>query len=253
MFEYETEHFKNLRNQSFLNDSISFSCAKNRLLFPIEEDKIKENVVKNVVKNISLIGIYKSASITFYSKKYGYLLCQEFRDNKLVFHPIGGKYEERDESIEYTACREFIEESGILKNNEFIELLSKYTSSIQNIYSYNRTFFNKIEQKAIDFIYDILINDKITNYYDFYVNPNKEYIHKYYMINIDKCEEKFKKIIENIDSFYFNTFKEIRNNDEYIIGLHWNKELTKTFLNKKDYSMLTIYLSNLLKMYKNKS
>jgi hypothetical protein len=54
-------------------------------------------------KNIDLNGIHKSASITFYSKKRGYLLCMEFRDNKLVYHPIGGKYEDKDKNIEKTA------------------------------------------------------------------------------------------------------------------------------------------------------
>lgn len=246
MFIYESQNFKNLRNHPFLNDSISFSSTNNSkksLLFPIDEDKI--------VKNIGLIGIYKSASITFYSKKYGYLLCQEFRDNKLVYHPIGGKYEDRDKSIEYTACREFIEESGILKNNEFMNLLSNYISLDNNILCYNKSLFNEIEQKAIDFIYNILTNDKITNYYDFYVNVNKEYIHKYYLINIDYCDNQFKKIIENINTFYEDTFKENGNNNEYIIGLYWDKEIMKAHFNKKNYSMLTIYLSNLIKSYKN--
>lgn len=248
MYAYETENFKYLRNNLFLNNTTSFSPKiqnKNTIFFPTgpTEPIINE---KNI-KNISLIGVYKSASITFYSKTLGYLLCQEIRDNKIVYHPIGGKYETHDQSIEYTACREFIEESGILKNNEFINLLSNYISSNDSIISYNRTFFNEIEQKAIDFIYDILANDKITNYYDFYVNVDKEYIHKYYLVNIDDCEEKFKNIIYNIDQFYHDTFNEIQNNDEYIISLHWNKELTKAYLNKKSYSMLTIYLSNLLK------
>lgn len=255
MYAYETENFKYLRNNLLLNNSTSFSPKtqhKNTIFFPIGPiGPIEHMIDEKNIKNVGLIGVYKSASITFYSKTHGYLLCQEIRDNKLVYHPIGGKYETRDESIEYTACREFIEESGILKNNEFINLLSNYTSSNNNVVSYNRTFFNETEQKGIDFLYDILANDKITNYYDFYVNVDKEYIHKYYLINVDKCDKIFKNIIYNIDQFYHNTFNEIRNNDEYIIGLHWNKELTKAHLNKKNYSMLTIYLSNLLKSHKN--
>lgn len=257
MYAYETENFKYLRNNLFLKNTTSFSPKiqhKNTIFFPTEPTGPSETSLpimnEENIKNVDLIGVYKSASITFYSKTYGYLLCQEIRDNKLVFHPIGGKYEDRDQSIEYTACREFIEESGILKNNEFVTLLSNYTLSNKNIISYDRTFFNETEQKAIDFIYNILANNKITHYYDFYVNIDKEYIHKYYLINIDKCEEKFKNIINIIDQFYHDTFNEIRNNDEYIIGLNWNKELTKTHLNKKNYSMLTIYLNNLLKSHK---
>lgn len=265
MNSYEPENFKDLRNNLFLNNSGSFSPKnqdKNTIFFPTEHIKSTGDINdKQNLKNINLIGIYKSASITFYSKSKGYLLCKEFRDNKLVFHPIGGKYEDRDGSIEYTACREFIEESGILKNNDFLTLLSNYTSSDENIITYNRSLFNKEEQKAIEFIYDILTNDKITNYYDFYVNIDKEYIHKYYLINIDNlccniedhCIEKFKKIIENIDIFYEDTFKEIKNNNEYIQELNWNKKLTKENLNKKKYSMLTIYLRSLLKSYKYKN
>ncbi len=235
---YETENFQNIRNKLFLNDSISFSntpnTQNNELLFPIHKNE-EEMQVKS--KNIDLNGIHKSASITFYSKKRGYLLCMEFRDNKLVYHPIGGKYEDKDENIEKTACREFIEESGILNNNEFINLINNETL-IENS---NETLI----ENSINYIHNIL-KDKST-YYDYYVNKDKMYIHRYYVINIDTLDFKIKNIIETLDIFYENTFKEIKNNDEYIVSLNWNKELNKNNLNKKNYSMLTIYLSNLLK------
>ncbi len=242
MYSYETNDFKDLRslshkNQLFLNNSTSFSPKnqnENTIFFPLEP-------LNEITKNIGLIGVYKSASITFYSKDKGYLLCQEIRDNKLVFHPIGGKCEKNDESIEYTAIREFIEETGILKNDDFISLFTK-NKEIETVF---------LEKDATNFIYDILLNSNITNYYDFYVNIDKEYIHKYYLINMDKCEEDFKKIIKNMDIFYANTFKEIGNNDEYITGLVWNKEINKGNLNKRNYSMLTIYLSNVIKSHKN--
>ncbi len=237
MFVYETQDFKNLRNNLFLNDSTSFSLQKNTLLFP-KEDKVITNL--NLNKNINLVGVYKSASITFYSKTLGYLLCKEVRDNKLVYHPIGGKYEERDESIEYTAAREFIEETGILKNVDFIHLLET-NNKINSI---------DIEKCAIDFIYNLIVNNNITHYYDFYVNVNKEYIHKYYLINMDKLNENLMKIIKNMDIFYDDTFKESTNNNEYIVSLFWDKGITKSNLNKKNYSMLTIYLSNLIKSNK---
>ncbi len=233
MFVYEPENFKYIRNNLFLNNSTSFSPInqKNTIFFP--KDNIKE---EKKINNISLIGVYKSASITFYSKSLGYLLCQEVRDNKLVYHPIGGKYEERDQSIEYTASREFVEETGILKNIDFIHLL-------QN----NNMINNSLEKNGVDYIYNILINNDITHYYDYYVNIEKEYIHKYYLINVDKLNNDFMNIIKNMDSFYESTFREIRNNDEYIVSLYWDKGITKNNLNKKSYSMLTIYLSNLIK------
>ncbi len=227
MMIYEAQNFENIRNKLFLNDSISFSYAQNNaLLFPIHKNE-EEIQVKS--KNIDLNGTHKSASITFYSKNRGYLLCMEFRDNKLVYHPIGGKYEEKDENIEKTACREFIEESGILKNDEFINLINN----------------ENLLENSINYLHNILKDN--STYYDYYVNKEKMYIHRYYVINIDTLDINIKNIIENLDIFYENTFKEIKNNDEYIISLNWNKELNKNNLNKKNYSMLTIYLSNLIK------
>ncbi len=233
---YESKNFKYIRNKLFLNDSTTFSPINynntNTIFFPMED---KKEEVKIKVKNVNLKGIYKSASITFYSKTNGYLLCEEVRDNKLVYHPIGGKYEEFDKNIENTASREFIEETGILQNKDFIDFINK------------GDHFSNIKEKAIDYIYHILINNEITDYYDYYVNIEKEYIHKYYVIHIDKLEYDFKNIIKNMDSFYESTFKELRNNDEYIVSLYWDKEIMKNNLNRKRYSMLTIYLSNLLK------
>ncbi len=236
MFVYDTQDFKNFRNNLFLNNSTSFSPMnqKNTIFFPT--DNLKE---ENKIKNMNLTGVYKSASITFYSKTLGYLLCQEVRDNKLVYHPIGGKYEERDESIEYTAIREFIEETGILKHVDFVNLL--------NHFQYTNYKNNSLEKRAIDYIYNILINNNITHHYDYYVNINKEYIHKYYLINVDKLNNDFMNIIRNMDSFYETTFKEFKNNDEYIVSLYWDKSVRRRNLNKKIYSMLTIYLSNLIK------
>lgn len=164
MFSYETNNFKYVQNNLFLNNTTSFSPTnKNTVFFPIGPIG---PIVEENNKNISLQGIHKSASITFYSKKLGYLLCKEIRDNKLVYHPIGGKYEEIDKSIEYTACREFIEETGILQNIEFINLLK-----------------NK-EESAINILYNILKNDESSYYFDYYVNKEKEYLHRYYIIDI---------------------------------------------------------------------
>lgn len=162
--------FSSETNNLFLNNRTSFSPTnKNTIFFPISPiipiTPIRPIVEENN-KNISLQGIHKSASITFYSKKLGYLLCKEIRDNKLVYHPIGGKYEEIDKSIEYTACREFIEETGILQNIEFINLLK-----------------NK-EESAINILYNILKNDESSYYFDYYVNKEKEYLHRYYIIDI---------------------------------------------------------------------
>ncbi len=223
---YESENYKNIRNKTILYNSTFFSNSNinhnlNHNYFPMEN-----NINKNSTK---LDGTYKSASITFYCKNMGYLLCMEMRDNKLVYHPIGGKYENKDKCIEKTACREFIEETGILQNNDFMNLLK-----------------NK-KENAIEYIYHILQNEEACIYYDFYVNKEKFYIHRYYVVDIDKLEDNIKNIIKNLDHFYIDTYKEFKNNDEYILSLHWDKEMISNHLHKKNYSMLTIYLSNLLK------
>lgn len=225
MFSYETNDFKYVQNNLFLNNTTSFSATnKNTIFFPITP------IVEENNKNISLQGIHKSASITFYSKKLGYLLCKEIRDNKLVYHPIGGKYEEIDKSIEYTACREFIEETGILQNIEFINLLK-----------------NK-KESAINILYNILKNDESSYYFDYYVNKEKAYLHRYYIIDINKIDKEIMNIIKNMDIFYENTSEA---GEEYITGLHWNKEIIQNSIHRKNYSMLTIYLSNLIKAYYN--
>jgi hypothetical protein len=232
-----SNHFQDIQNKLFLNNSISYSNANNdSLLFPV--DKPNNNVINNDVinnnKNIDLNGTHKSASITFFCKNRGYLLCMEIRDNKLVYHPIGGKYEDKDGNIEKTACREFIEETGILKNNDFIHLVNNGENQ-------------DILENSITYIHHILKDMNASSYYDFYVNKDKMFIHRYYVINIDKINVDIKNIIIHLDDFYQNTFKEIKNNDEYIVSLNWNKEVNKSNLNKKNYSMLTIYLLNLVK------
>ncbi len=180
--------------------------------------------------------IFKSASITFFSKNRGFLLCKEHRDHHLVFHPIGGKYEKYDQNIEKTAAREFVEETGIIKNKDY----KKY---IQNRHLNNDNI--DYEKEMIHILYDLLYKD-CTHYFDYYVNKERNYVHRYYLMNIDMIEDELKFIFEKIDIFYSKTYSVKKN--EYIDSLRWNKDIIQNkHLSKKNYSMLTIYLSSLLK------
>ncbi len=163
---------------------------------------------------------FKSASLTFSSKKHGFLLCKEERDRKIVYHPIGGKCEKTDTNIAYTACREFIEEASLEKSNHSLSQL-----------------------------YEMVMNPEYTSYYDHFVNVEKKYVHRYYIVNIDGFERKLYNQIVGLP----NTFKQIQGKNqsntriEHIESLEWNKEIVcGGELDKKKYSMLTIYLSNIL-------
>ncbi len=215
--------------------------AENNLFFS-ENNMLKSEEIllennNKICKIEGVDGIFKSASITFYCKGFGFLLCKELRDNKLVLHPIGGKYEEYDETIEKTACREFIEETGILENSEFIDLLEKDENKSN-------------EEKGIKLIYNLLLNNDITSYYDYYVNKDKKYIHRYYLVNVDLMEIKVRNVIKKLKGFYKKKYGE--NINEYIYSLQWNTEIIKNSVNldRKKYSALTLYLATYLQNVK---
>ena len=65
--------------------------------------------------------MFRSCSLIFYHPEYGYLLCEEYRKNKLCSHCIGGKCESFDASLLDTACREFMEETSLAINTQDIQ------------------------------------------------------------------------------------------------------------------------------------
>jgi hypothetical protein len=191
--------------------------------------------------NLNLNKIFKSASITFFDKNLGFLLCKENRDRKIVYHPIGGKYENEDIEINMTAAREFVEETGIMKCGDFIEYIKK-----SSFYDPNE----KIMKCASKILNELLLNTHISYYYDHYVNKDRDYVHRYYLVNIELMDSDLAKIIKKIDIFYKNTYGTHKN--EYIDDLVWNKDIIKNKrLYKNQYSMLTIYLSLFLRNINN--
>lgn len=159
--------------------------------------------------------IFKSASLTFYSKDLGYLLCEEFRykEKKLLIHPIGGKVEDYDKDIFSTAIREFIEEVNL------------ETHPILNIKKLNKT-------DLTDELSYFLENKSY--YIDLCINKENKYFHRYFLVLIDEIndEEKKKNIIELPNYFNGNYKTEI----EKIYWYHLPKEQNE---NEKNLSWLT--------------
>jgi len=136
--------------------------------------------------------IYKSASLTFYDKNLGYLICEEFRhkEKKILSHTIGGKVENYDRNIFSTAIREFIEETNLL------------THPIINS-------SNKNKNDLIVILDDIVKNESYC--LDICVNKVQNYYHMYFIVLLEKIEdtELKKSIIELPNYFNGNYISEI--------------------------------------------
>ena len=186
----------------------------------------KLNILVNNQANIDK-KIYKSASLTFYSKKLGYLFCEEFRhtEKKILIHPIGGKVENYDKDIFSTAIREFIEE---------VELeLHPIINLEKNI---KTTLVDNICKKL----------ENISYHKDLCIHKKNKYFHRYYFVLIDKIndEELKKNIIELPNYFNGNYETEINKINWYLIQAEQNEFcsniswLTKMFIKltrKKKY------------------
>jgi hypothetical protein len=204
---------------------------ENKELDLIINNKVNNNIInnknnKNSKDNNNIISvkknnnkIFKSASLTFYSKELGYLFCEEFRykEKKILLHPIGGKVENFDKDIFSTAIREFIEEVNL-------EIHPKI-----NINKYDKNMLT-------DDLYKILQN--ISYYIDLCINKEKKYFHRYFLVLIDDIRDiEFKKDIIDLPNYFNGKYKTEINNvcwyvllteKENILNLSW---LTKMFIN----------------------
>ena len=131
------------------------------------------------------LNIFKSASLIFKDKIKGYLMCNEKRYKKsLQVHPIGGKIEPIDRDILETAIREFIEETNYEHND---------------LYNINK----KTKNELIDELYNHLNQEKnIFKYIDVFVSKKFNYIHRFYVVKIEKI--KSKELINILDNFLDN-------------------------------------------------
>jgi hypothetical protein len=181
--------------------------------------------------------IYKSASLTWIGREphvLRLLLCREYRKNKLLYHPIGGKYEEYDTNISITAIREFLEESNILQNHDFKTYIQeKYPDD-----DFSNTKALK-GAKKVDPLYQSTMTYFLqhilpkTYVYDYYVNQERQYIHRYYLIEMENVEEWLQKILYVAPTWYQ------KSSNESIEELVWNRGLRST---KKTHTQLSFYL-----------
>ena len=183
----------------------------------IDKDNINNTDITSIKKNNNKI--FKSASLTFYSKELGYLFCEEFRykEKKILLHPIGGKVENFDKDIFSTAIREFIEEV--------------------NLETHPKLNINKYDKNMLtDDYYKILLN--ISYFIDLCINKEKKYFHRYFLVLIDDIRDiEFKNDIIDLPNYFNGKYKTEINNvywytllseKEKISNLSW---LTKMFLN----------------------
>jgi 8-oxo-dGTP pyrophosphatase MutT (NUDIX family) len=128
---------------------------------------------------------FKSASLIFKDKTRGYLMCNEKRKKKcLQVHPIGGKVEPIDKDILETAIREFIEETNYEHNN---------------LYNIN----GKTKNELVDELYANLNGEKnIFKYIDVFVSKKFAYVHRFYVVKIDKI--KSNELVDILTNFLQN-------------------------------------------------
>jgi 8-oxo-dGTP pyrophosphatase MutT (NUDIX family) len=181
----------------------------------MENEKLNLTIDNNNKNKKIKNKIFKSASITFYSKKLGYLLCEEFRykEKKILLHPIGGKVENFDKDIFTTAIREFIEEVNL----ELHPILNA------NKYDKNTLTENMCE-----------ILQNLTYYIDLCINKENKYFHRYFLTLTDNIEDnEFKSNIIELPNYFNGNYKTEINN------IHWLYFLTEKKDTKSNLSWLT--------------
>jgi hypothetical protein len=138
--------------------------------------------------------IYKSVSITFYDNNLGYLFCEEFRyrEDKILNHPIGGKTETFDPNLFSAGLREFIEEANLLEN----KIINKESLEKQDL---------------VLKLYNLFI--KNAKFYNVCVNKDKNYFHRYFIIDIsNKKNNRVEEEIINLPVFFNGIYKTEINN-----------------------------------------
>lgn len=165
---------------------------------------------------------FASASLTFIHSKTGQLHCNEYRWNKIyedgknIYHLIGGKVEQDDHDILFTAIREFVEETNIFMDDQIIK---------------------NNEIKAISKKIYYQIKDKV-KYYDIEVSSRGPLFHRCFTFNINKFTNiDLRKKILGLPDYYSKLLNpDIRKNKElnYLI---WINELDKD-INPLDLSSL---------------
>ena len=95
----------------------------------------------------------------------------------MLIHPIGGKVELYDEDIFETAIREFVEET--------------------NLQEYDYKYIDKKDKNSLIKSLKKIICKKI--YYDFCINKELKYFHRYYVVNLNDMNKYYPTNFEYID------------------------------------------------------
>lgn len=171
--------------------------------------KNETNPKKDINKN------YKSVSLILYSNEYGYLFCEESTNtkDKTLLNPISFKINTDEESLYKIAIKEFIKELKLETHSELNNEKLVKTELVMEL---------------------INIFDKNYNYIDLCFNKKYKYVHRYYIIHIDKIENKKKHILMDLQN-YFN-----KNFANYNYKIQWYKH-TFELMNKYDFSWITKY------------
>lgn len=172
--------------------------------------------------------LFSSASLTFYHKTLGYLICNEYRkrEEENLFHVIGGKTEESDIDTLYTAIREFVEETKIYIN--------KCVCSDENI------------MKLTNKLY-IILKPQVT-LFDLCVNPDKKLYHRYYLCNVNIFKKDTYNLRGEIIGLYtfYDMLKKTEHgsisNNNNINKLQW---VNDNSYNSNYSSMLNTFYSNI--------
>jgi hypothetical protein len=171
--------------------------------------------------------LFSSASLTFYHKTLGYLICNEYRKTEQVnlYHVIGGKTEESDVDILYTAIREFVEETKIYIN--------KCVCSDENILNLTNNLY-------------IIIKPHVTSF-DLCVNPDKNLYHRYYLCNVNIFKKDTYNLRGEIIGLYrfYNMLKNTKHScisNKDINNLQW---VNDNSYNSNYSSMLNTFYSNI--------
>ena len=134
----------------------------------------------------------------------------------------GGKIEESDENILYTAVREFVEETNIYMDNSLV--LNKDIEYI------SKKIYNQIKEKV--------------KYLDLMVNRDKKLFHRFFIFDINKFKSlELRTKIINLPEYFKNL--EEKDNKELNFLLWINKENNELISNEFSF-MLNFFYKNIL-------
>ncbi len=164
--------------------------------------------------------LFSSASLTFIQGSRGFLVSNEFRwvEQKNMYHTIGGKTDDSDFDIFYTAIREFVEETNI----HLDESLEK----------------NKNCENLVYKLY-LMIRDKV-KHYDMIIGQHKNLYHRFFIFNVNWFEDwEIRNKIINLPEFYKNLIdNNLRTNSE----LNYLKWLPEEEYSDSNNEMITSLL-----------